>query len=42
MPANESIKDYDVFELLGKGGFAHVHRAKNKHTGQDVAIKLDR
>lgn len=40
MPANESIKDYDVYSQLGKGGFAQVYLAKVKQTQQDVAIKM--
>lgn len=40
MPANESIKDYNVYEQLGKGGFAQVYRAQVKQTGQEVAIKM--
>ena len=43
MPANEkyaSIKDYNVFEQLGKGGFAQVYRAQCKATNEEVAIKM--
>jgi polo-like kinase 4 len=40
MPSNESIKDYNVYEQLGQGGFAHVYRAQVKQTGQEVAIKM--
>ena len=40
MPSNESIKDYNVYEQLGKGGFAQVYRAQVKQTGQEVAIKM--
>jgi polo-like kinase 4 len=40
MPANESIKDYNVFESLGQGGFAHVYRAQVKETFKEVAIKM--
>lgn len=42
MPSNESIKDYNVYEQLGKGGFAQVYRAQVKQTGQEVAIKMVR
>ena len=31
---------YDVFEQLGKGSFAVVHRAVDKETGRSVAIKI--
>lgn len=30
---------YDMKELLGKGNFAEVYRAMNKHTGDEYAIK---
>ncbi|KAL5011938.1 hypothetical protein ScPMuIL_010489 [Solemya velum] len=36
----ESIEDYQVLNLLGKGGFACVYRARSNKTGQDVAIKM--
>ncbi|XP_022086412.1 serine/threonine-protein kinase PLK4-like isoform X2 [Acanthaster planci] len=36
----ESIKDYQVMNLLGKGGFACVYSAKATNTGQEVAIKM--
>ncbi|TPP64731.1 Serine/threonine-protein kinase PLK4 [Fasciola gigantica] len=35
-----SIFDFHVFELLGRGGFAQVYRAKSIITGQEVAIKM--
>ncbi|XP_045117603.1 serine/threonine-protein kinase PLK4-like isoform X2 [Portunus trituberculatus] len=34
-----SIKDFDVGEQLGKGGFATVYQAQCCKTGRDVAIK---
>jgi serine/threonine protein kinase len=40
MPSNESIKDYNVFEQLGQGGFAQVYRAQVKETSKEVAIKM--
>lgn len=40
MPSNESIKDYNVYDVLGEGGFAQVHRAQVKETSKDVAIKM--
>jgi len=36
----DSIKDFQVLELLGKGGFACVYRARCIATGQEVAIKM--
>ncbi|CAI9734144.1 serine/threonine-protein kinase PLK4-like isoform X2 [Octopus vulgaris] len=36
----DKIEDYNVLNLLGKGGFACVYRAKCMRTGQDVAIKM--
>ncbi|CAH8478833.1 unnamed protein product [Heterobilharzia americana] len=35
-----SFTDFQVFELLGRGGFAQVYRAKSIITGQEVAIKM--
>ena len=32
-------QDYEVLDLLGKGGFATVFRAKSKRNHQEVAIK---
>ena len=29
-----------MLDLLGKGGFACVYRAKSKNNGQEVAIKM--
>ncbi|XP_041359491.1 serine/threonine-protein kinase PLK4-like isoform X2 [Gigantopelta aegis] len=36
----EVIEDYQVLNLLGKGGFACVYRARSNKTGQEVAIKM--
>ncbi|KFB45550.1 serine/threonine protein kinase [Anopheles sinensis] len=36
----EKIEDYEVYEILGKGGFASVYRAKCLRTGVFVAIKM--
>ncbi|GLV35155.1 Sak kinase [Carabus blaptoides fortunei] len=36
----ERIEDYEVLDLLGKGGFASVYRAKCLKTGLEVAIKM--
>ncbi|CAG9783770.1 unnamed protein product [Diatraea saccharalis] len=36
----EKIEDYEVLEHLGKGGFAHVYRARCRYTGIFVAIKM--
>ena len=33
-------QDYQVLNLLGKGGFACVYRARSNKTGQEVAIKM--
>ena len=40
MPSNESIKDYNVYEQLGQGGFAQVYRAQVKESSKEVAIKM--
>ncbi|KAF2880903.1 hypothetical protein ILUMI_25279 [Ignelater luminosus] len=37
---SERIEDYEVHNLLGKGGFATVYRAKCLKTGLEVAIKM--
>ena len=34
------MQDYQVLNLLGKGGFACVYRARAINTGQEVAIKM--
>lgn len=36
----EKIEEYEILEHLGKGGFAHVYRAKCCQTGLFVAIKM--
>ncbi|CAL7936789.1 unnamed protein product [Xylocopa violacea] len=36
----EQIEDYEVLNLLGKGGFASVYRAKCLRSGIEVAIKM--
>lgn len=36
----EKIEDYEILEHLGKGGFAHVYRARCQRTGIFVAIKM--
>ncbi|KAI5637974.1 protein kinase domain-containing protein [Phthorimaea operculella] len=36
----EKIEDYEILEHLGKGGFAHVYRARCRRTGIFVAIKM--
>ncbi|XP_034196457.2 polo like kinase SAK [Osmia lignaria lignaria] len=36
----EQIEDYEVLNLLGKGGFASVYRAKCLRSGMEVAIKM--
>lgn len=34
------FQDYQVLNLLGKGGFACVYRARSIRTGMEVAIKM--
>ncbi|XP_014341196.1 serine/threonine-protein kinase PLK4 [Latimeria chalumnae] len=36
----EKVKDFNVLNLLGKGSFACVYRAKSIHSGLEVAIKM--
>lgn len=36
----EQIEDYEVLNLLGKGGFASVYRSRCLKTGIEVAIKM--
>ncbi|XP_023248429.1 serine/threonine-protein kinase PLK4 isoform X2 [Copidosoma floridanum] len=36
----ENIEEYQVLNLLGKGGFASVYKAKCLRTGLEVAIKM--
>lgn len=36
----DSIQDYEVFNFLGKGGFAEVYRARSRLNGLEVAIKM--
>lgn len=36
----EKIQDYEILEHLGKGGFAHVYRARCRRTGIFIAIKM--
>ena len=36
----KTINDFDVGQLLGRGGFATVFRAHRRHDGLDVAIKI--
>ncbi|XP_011308644.1 serine/threonine-protein kinase PLK4 [Fopius arisanus] len=36
----DRIEDYEVLNLLGKGGFASVYRARCLRTGMEVAIKM--
>jgi len=37
---SESIRDYEVYEQIGKGVFSTVHRAVSKEKSQEVAIKI--
>ena len=36
----DSIENYQVGELLGKGGFASVYKARCINSGEEVAIKM--
>ncbi|GBP76201.1 hypothetical protein EVAR_74683_1 [Eumeta japonica] len=36
----EKIEEYEILEHLGKGGFAHVYRARCRKSGTFVAIKM--
>ncbi|XP_070567105.1 serine/threonine-protein kinase PLK4-like [Ptychodera flava] len=36
----DSIEDFQVLNLIGKGGFACVYRARSLKTGLEVAIKM--
>ena len=36
---NNIWDEYQKYEIIGKGGFAKVYRAKNKETNKYVAIK---
>ena len=36
----DNIENYQVGELLGKGGFASVYKARCIASGEDVAIKM--
>eukprot|EP01135_Chromosphaera_perkinsii_P009552 Nk52_evm2s1810 gene=Nk52_evmTU2s1810 len=36
----DRLCDFNVKELLGKGGFACVYAAQSKHTGEKVALKV--
>ncbi|XP_073459848.1 serine/threonine-protein kinase PLK4 isoform X1 [Aquarana catesbeiana] len=40
MQGENSIEDFKVLNLLGKGSFACVYKAQSKHTGIEVAIKM--
>jgi formylglycine-generating enzyme required for sulfatase activity len=37
---DEVVGKYKLIELLGKGGFAEVHRARDLKMGREVALKL--
>jgi serine/threonine protein kinase len=34
------LDDYDIGSLLGKGGFAHVYRCRQRSNGKEVALKI--
>ena len=35
-----SIDDYDVGQLIGRGGFAEVYRARERFSNKEIAIKI--
>ena len=37
-----SVDDFDLYDLLGEGGFAKVIRVKKKSTGKYYALKIQR
>ena len=39
-PVARSIDDYDIGQLLGRGGFASVYRARERRTGSLYALKI--
>lgn len=39
-PLGALLQDYEVLDLLGKGGFAKVYRARCLHSNNYVAIKM--
>ena len=39
-PLDVSIDDYDIGQLLGRGGFASVYRARERRTGSLFALKI--
>ena len=38
--SSSSIDDYDIGQLLGRGGFASVYRARHRQSGLPYAIKI--
>ena len=40
VPLDVSIDDYDIGQLLGRGGFASVYRARERKTGLLYALKI--
>ncbi len=38
--SKSSIHEYDLGQIIGRGGFARVYRARHRTTGADVAIKI--
>ena len=37
---SQAINDYDIGQLLGRGGFATVYRARERRTGHVFALKI--
>ena len=39
-PMKVSLDDFDIGQLLGRGGFATVYRARYRDSSKEVAIKI--
>ena len=37
---NHGVQDYDLGQIIGRGGFARVYRARHRLSGTEVAIKV--
>lgn len=38
--ADDLVDRFELLQWIGEGGYAHVHRAREKSTGREVAIKI--